>query len=411
MFITPLSYGQTFDSKYPAPNKISFKKGLSPEVVKNQYKILLTQDIWADKLKVRIPETSAEKEALIEVLQNRLKLDRFARLNNEFFKLKTNVSFINSLLEKDPSNTTLPELIKEIENHGNLQSVYKTMEKQIQLEANKNKPALDYFKNIEQLEEEYLKRHLVKPSKMEKFWYQIEKNNINTDGKYSTKDLLDIISKGNAGTTVKTAPLTKKQLLDKVTQQYEDLLRERINIYGETIDHTPDAVESMRILAKENLADIQRFPDIAKQIGKICKSIEAKIKYKADRLAGIYIHPIGEIWHDMAIFKSDIKLLTQDIAKLKEQIVKNPDNELLKMDLAIKEDLLEKTKSNWLSGLKYSIKYEAENRQKMAIGGRSAEYDYLTCKNPILANYKKSLELVNRYDNKIPDEVWEEILK
>lgn len=70
-------------------DKVSFNGGLKPEVLKNQLKILLTQDIWAEKLKVKMPETPLEKEVLLEVLQNRLKLDRFSRLTNEKLKIKT----------------------------------------------------------------------------------------------------------------------------------------------------------------------------------------------------------------------------------------------------------------------------------------------------------------------------------
>ena len=370
----------------------------------------MCQDIWAEKLKIRKPESPIEKEVLLEVLQNRLKLDRFTRLNNYLFKLKTKVGYINSLIENSPANPELPKLKKEVEKLGNLQSVYKTLNKQIKLEAAKNKSALEYFNNIDHLQEEYLERKLINSSKMYKYWKQMEKNNINENEKYNTNDLINIITDSSKFAISKSAPLSKKQLLDKVTLRYEDLLRERINIYGATTNHTPDAIEAQRILAKENLNDLKRFPDIAKQINKICKSIENKIKYKADRLGGIYIHPIGEIWHDMNIFKSDIKLLSRDIENIKEQLVKEPDNELLKVNLKIKEDLLNKTKENWLTGLKYSLKYEAENRQRMIDGDREAEYNYLTEKNPILNKYKEFLEIANQYSEKIPEDVWTKFL-
>ena len=410
MFINSVSDTQNFYRNSGISNKLTFRKGLNPEIIKNQYKILMCQDIWAEKLKIRKPESPIEKEVLLEVLQNRLKLDRFTRLNNYLFKLKTKVGYINSLIENSPANPELPKLKKEVEKLGNLQSVYKTLNKQIKLEAAKNKSALEYFNNIDHLQEEYLERKLINSSKMYKYWKQMEKNNINENEKYNTNDLINIITDSSKFAISKSAHLSKKQLLDKVTLRYEDLLRERINIYGATTNHTPDAIEAQRILAKENLNDLKRFPDIAKQINKICKSIENKIKYKADRLGGIYIHPIGEIWHDMNIFKSDIKLLSRDIENIKEQLVKEPDNELLKVNLKIKEDLLNKTKENWLTGLKYSLKYEAENRQRMIDGDREAEYNYLTEKNPILNKYKEFLEIANQYSEKIPEDVWTKFL-
>ena len=121
MFINPISAASA--PKYS--NTTSFKKGLNPEVARNQYKILLTQDIWAEKLKVKRPETPVEKEVLLEILQNRMKLDRFARLNNLLARLKTKVDFANNMIENDPDNPDLPELLREINKQGNLDSVYK----------------------------------------------------------------------------------------------------------------------------------------------------------------------------------------------------------------------------------------------------------------------------------------------
>ena len=72
-------------SNFPAKN-YTFKGGPKPEILRNQLKVLLTQDIWAQNLKVKAPETALEKEVLLEILQNRLRLDRFARLSNQRFK-------------------------------------------------------------------------------------------------------------------------------------------------------------------------------------------------------------------------------------------------------------------------------------------------------------------------------------
>ena len=62
----------------------------------------------------------------------------------------------------------------------------------------KKKPALEYFKHIDELEEEYTAKHLLKNSAFDKFWHKIIKNNINPDGKLSTQELIDIIREDKA---------------------------------------------------------------------------------------------------------------------------------------------------------------------------------------------------------------------
>ena len=167
-------------SNFPAKN-YTFKGGPKPEILRNQLKVLLTQDIWAQNLKVKAPETALEKEVLLEILQNRLRLDRFARLSNQRFKLRTQSSHLNSLLKNNPNHPDIPRLTEELKKHGYLQSTLKTMDKNIEMEAKKNKAALDYFKEIENIENKYLEQKLLKISAMDKYYHQINKNNINTN--------------------------------------------------------------------------------------------------------------------------------------------------------------------------------------------------------------------------------------
>lgn len=407
MFINPISAAST--PKYS--NTTSFKKGLNPEVARNQYKILLTQDIWAEKLKVKRPETPVEKEVLLEILQNRMKLDRFARLNNLLARLKTKVDFANNMIENDPDNPDLPELLREINKQGNLDSVYKTLKKQIQMEATKHKPALDYFKNIDKLESEYLDKRLMKYSRLEKFWYQIEKNNLNPDGKYTTRDLIRIISEENKPEPKQTAPLNKKQLLDKMTRQYEDILLESLNIYSKITNHDKEAYDAKKTLAILNLSDLKRFPEITQQVGKMCANIESKITYKAQRLSGLGIYPIGTIMDDMVYMKAEIRKMTDNISQLKEQLNKNPNNQEIKTEIINKENKLKKMKESWEKGLELSIEYEQKNRQKMIDNNRIEEYEYLTNKNKVLNKYKEYYQIMKSSDGKLPPSIWNEILE
>lgn len=407
MFINPISAAST--PKYS--NTTSFKKGLNPEVARNQYKILLTQDIWAEKLKVKRPETPVEKEVLLEILQNRMKLDRFARLNNLLARLKTKVDFANNMIENDPDNPDLPELLREINKQGNLDSVYKTLKKQIQMEAAKHKPALDYFKNIDKLESEYLDKRLMKYSRLEKFWYQIEKNNLNPDGKYTTRDLIRIISEENKPEPKQTAPLNKKQLLDKMTRQYEDILLESLNIYSKITNHDKEAYDAKKTLAILNLSDLKRFPEITQQVGKMCANIESKITYKAQRLSGLGIYPIGTIMDDMVYMKAEIRKMADNISQLKEQLNKNPNNQEIKTEIINKENKLKKMKESWEKGLELSIEYEQKNRQKMIDNNRIEEYEYLTNKNKVLNKYKEYYQIMKSSDGKLPPSIWNEILE
>ena len=170
--------------------------GLRPKIIRNQFKILLSQDIWATKLAVRMPEGSLEKEALLELLEHRAKLDRFARLNNRRAEIITKISYAQHLSQTDPTNPELAKILAELDKLGNIDSVLSTMEKQIQEEAVRNKPALDYFKNLEKLEEKYSARRLIRDGQLDKFWHKIVKGNINAEGQYSTPELIEIIKSG-----------------------------------------------------------------------------------------------------------------------------------------------------------------------------------------------------------------------
>ena len=109
-----------------------FKGGPNPEVARNQMRIFLTQDIWAPKLTVRMPQSQLEKETLLEVLKQRLQLDRLARLTNDRFQTIANLSIYNDLIEQNPNSEEATALGKEIEKKGNLTSYFKTINEQIE---------------------------------------------------------------------------------------------------------------------------------------------------------------------------------------------------------------------------------------------------------------------------------------
>ncbi len=400
---------------YPVSNGTSFKGGPKPEVARNQMRILLTQDIWSPKLKVKMPETQLEKDVLLEILRNRLKLDRFARLNNQKMQLRGTVNQASRLLSEEPSHPELPQLLAEIDKAGNLETTFKTLDKSIELEAKKNKPALDYFKDLERIEDEYTERKLVKSSALQRFWEQVRKKNINSDGQYSTRELIDIVSETpiENTTTAKVAskPLTKKQLLTQIEKQYEQTLRETIDVYENRSNRYEDAKNARELIQETYGKSLANIPGAQKHLEKIYLSVENKITHKVDRLADTDIYPIGEIWQEMKKVETSMKKTLQELGDLRTKLAAEPDNKELQQALKQKEDFLQELKTDWVTGMNHSIRYENINRQRLTDAGRVSEYDYLTGENKTIKRHKAAFEVYNNNNESIPENYWSKILK
>ncbi len=391
---------------------------IKPEIRKNQLKILLTQDIWATKLKVKMPESDLEKEVLLEILENRAKLDKFARLTNLKYSIKTKISVLNDLLETNPTSPKVAELRKELEKHGNITSTLKTIDKNIENESKRNKAALDYFKRIEELSDTYWENKLVKPNMMDKFLKQIEKNNINTDEKYSTRELIEIIKSGKLPDAVEpvqvtkaTPILSKKQLIPEIAKQYEQILRETVDVYSGQYSHHADASFARKRVNEIFAESIQKYPEIQKQLSKTFASVEAKYMHKVNQLGGTDIYPIGEIWADMKRVATSMKQHAQELTKLKAELAQKPRSIKLRKAVAEKEALLREERADWLKGVQYSLKYETINQTRMKEAGKLSEYLYLTSENKTIKKHKEVLEIYNRNNQTIPEDMWNEILK
>lgn len=396
-------------------NDIAFQGGANPEVLRNQLKIFLTQDIWAEKLAAKIPETPLEKEVLLEILQNRQHLDRFAKLNNEKYRLINEISNLNFILKNDPSNKEIPHLMQKLINKGNLESVFKTLDKKIDLELKKNKPAFDYIKNIEKLEEDYRANKLIKDSKIDKFWFQIKKNNINKDNKYSTKELIDIIENNKITTDSKKVqevakPLTKKQLLEKVSILYEQYLRENVDVYEGRVYHYNDALKGQKTVMSRYAKAINKYPEAKKQFPKIYEAIENKFMHKIERLDGIDIYPIGEIWKDMKTVEYEVKQLNNSIDVLNKQLEKRPGDKGILESISKNKESLKELKEQWLYGLEASMKLEAVNQQRISDAGRLADYNYLVSENKTMKRYKDAYNLLHENNYTIPEDKWPQVM-
>lgn len=392
--------------------------GLNPKVAKNQMKVLLTQDIWAPALKVKMPESEMEKETLLEILEQRAKLDRYARLTNEKLNIKGVINRAYNLIETNPDSDELQELLAAINKKGNVNAYLKTLNKNIELERNKRKDALDYFADLGKLTEEYEGKKLVKNSALNKFWAQVVKNNINPDEKLSTKELIEIIKKGETSvekteTPVKApvAALTKKQLFKNLEKEYEFMLRSGIDIYTGQGLHNVVASTSRKALSEKYASAINKFPNIKKQLIKLYENIEERYTFKVDRLGGVDIHPLSRIWNDMFKDEASMKSVIKEINNLKSELANNPNDNSLKERLEKKEIELIELKGTWVARLGYSIKYADENRELMKQADRLAEYDYLTAENKTLLKHKKAHEAYKNNNDYIPDSMWDEILK
>ena len=397
-------------------NSISFSgKTLSPEVLKNQLRILLSQDIWAEKLNVKMPETEMEKEVLLEILRQRIPLDKFARLSNEKARITWNVNFLRELLEKDPMNPQISVICQELKKYGDLTKTIETICKKLHFEQKKNKAALEYFKALQKLEDEYISSKLIKNHALAQFWAQVKKHNINAEQKFSTEELIDIISKsevsGKTKEAAKTKPVvsvTRKQILASMQKQYEQYLRENVNIYmGE--HHWKEAVKGRKELLERNLTVLRRFPDLDKQLNKMFDSVQKKYSFKTNCLGEADIYPIGEIWKELTKGIGEIKDKISEIESLKSKLSVSDDAKL-KSALEKAEEELAELKKDWADNLSYSIKFEKANRAAFIKIGTLDNYDYLTAENKEILRYKELANLCDKNTGLLPESVWKELL-
>ncbi len=399
-------------NKFTKPDndaQFSFSGGINAEVLKNQLRIFLTQDIWAEKLNVKVPESPVEKEVLLEILKNRLKLDRFAKLSNEKATLKGNLSYMNDLLKNNPLDPDLPMLKQEITRKGNINSVLKTLDKQIELERKKNESSWKYFKDIEKIEDEYIQKRLMKTQQMEKFWYKIMRNNINKNGEYSTQELIDIISNDklpSAASKTVSKTLSKKDLFAKVEKEYEKYLRENVNIYQNDVDQGQVAYNGQQLIQDLNTMVISKYPGIEKQLHKIYKLVEKKYLSKLDRINDVDIYLLNKDFLNVNITERAIRKILKDINYIEEQQKIDPANKVINEELKVLKETFEKLKQNWLNEVKYIVKYENINRQIFSDAGLLQEYEYLVGENKTIKRFKDFYKLYNDNNANVSQEVW-----
>ena len=433
MFITPISniqniYSRNVDLKKEHSNiqfankplsadTVSFSGGIKPEVLRNQMKILYAQTINdAKNIDIMMPTNDLEREVALEVLTHRKNLDKYLRLKRERDNLHSQVAYISGLMEENPNNPEITKLSTELKKKGHVSSILTTLEKKLEQEAKKNKTSIEYFKDIDNLQEEYLEKHIIRYGKLTKHYEKMKKYSLNKDGNLSTQDLIEIIS-GNKQiekTPVVQKPanriLSKTELLNQVEKQYEQYLQETVNIYMGN-SHGAEASQARKFILENNQASIRHNKGIDQQLKKVYQKVEQKFIHKTDRLIDVdSIYPIGDIFKEMDKGVLEMKSYIKAIEAAKTELEKTPQDLKLKRALNKAEKQLATTKKDWLGALEYTIKYEKHNRETFAKAGVLEEYDYLTAKNKLMLRYKELDAMRIENNDSLPEEVWAQIL-
>jgi hypothetical protein len=190
----------------------------SQEIAKNKMRILLTQNIWEKRLDIRLPESQLEFETLMEILCNRVKIERYVRYKNDKLATIGALEEYNKLLTTDPESKEFNELKKFLDEKGDLDTYFNKINNQFRHDEKIKKKPLKYFKELAKLEEEYLEKELITEKEIEDFYKSIIDKNINSEKKFTTKNLIKILQ--NKEENLKQE-YQKAQLEEGLKQEYQ----------------------------------------------------------------------------------------------------------------------------------------------------------------------------------------------
>lgn len=428
MFLNSITneYSKNLYTNKSCNTNFNGKKALFRE---NELKALLSQDIWSPELRVRMPQSAEEKKVLIEILTKRLELDELVKLTNNKFKLLTDYNYLNSLIKNDPNNSQIPELRETLLKDGDVTTRYNEMDETINMLKKQHKTAYDYLVNLGNMSEKLIDNHIITIGKMQKFWDSITKNNINPDGKLSTKEILEQVTNCKIGenntekaASTKTSPiLTKGKAISNIENSYEQALLESLNIYQPTSNHSSDVKYAKKNSEQFISTILKHFPEIKNQLANIYDRVEKKIMNTVIRLInvkrvvdgnivqGVQVHPLDRVWQDMDERVKIAKNAIKEIETIKSELVKKPNDDKLKSELNKQNAILNEAKSDWLELLDYSVKWEVENQKLFDEADRLRDYSYLTSKNAIIKQHRELYNLVKENQNTMPEEKWAEI--
>lgn len=385
-------------------DSVSFSGGPDPQVEKNKYKIRLTQDIWEDdkKICVKMPENDMEKEVLLEVLEHRSRLSKYVKLKRDRAELTHELARVANLIQEDSKNPKLPKLVEELKAKGDVVSIINTMDKKIEEQEKRHKVDIAYFAEIDELKEKYIEDKKINYNHLDKFWYSCKNNNLNKNEEFSLKELIEIVKVGKT---------PKEQLVENITNMFEDVLRSSVDVYQLNPHHYKDSAKAKEKVHESFKESIEKYPDIEKVLVKNFKGIEQKMMATVNKVCSIDIYPIGEIWVDMFKAEDELRAMDKNIVELTQQLQEEPENEELKEKLTSAFEERETQRGEWLKGVQYSLDYEAINKERMRDNKKEKEYDYLTEKSPTLSLHKEVWQAYLENGNQLPEHYWTKILE
>lgn len=389
-------------------NLMSFKAVDVKMLERNKTKILITatSDIYAPKLKIKKPETLVEKEVLLEILEKRKFLDKLIRLTNERFRTNVIIDEYNELVEKNPHSEECQNLKEEIDKKGDLKKYYETVDKQIAIERKKYENSLNYFAEIDQLEDEYLEHKKLKLTHIDKYYDQVEKNNLNPNKEYGTKELIEIVQ------AIEVDPQKIKQALNDAKSLFKKTMLENINIYQEEKIDFKNIVENAKNTAENAFSNfIKSNNDFKKEFNEFCREEEQRCKDTILSLQKIRMHvALDAFFNLLEETEEAIKILIDEIKSDKKLLKKDPKNEHLKKTIENKEDRLADAKDVWIEYLISCVNLEKENINIMKNANCSKKYEYIVENNKKVQKYREAIKVYNENDGEIPEEFWNKLL-
>jgi uncharacterized protein with von Willebrand factor type A (vWA) domain len=118
-------------------NNVNFQAGPNVAVLENKAKIMASLDIMSRNPKIKLPENEIEKKAVLEVLEQRLKLNKYIRLRDEAREIRSILGKINELIDASKLDEA-KTLLASLDKRGNIDSILKTLDKQIEQEEKRN---------------------------------------------------------------------------------------------------------------------------------------------------------------------------------------------------------------------------------------------------------------------------------
>jgi hypothetical protein len=437
MLITPINLKNSQQTSSATKDKnTNFKAATTAEIInRNKFLIAINLGMKESNPWVLMPKSGLEKELVLKTLDMRSRLDKFYRLTKELFESQMNrffyeaytaeniqdsemAKFKESLVQKGEWNSFIDDLKMSLDKKGNWNSYINNLKDRIKLEENKQKEAIEYFKEIDNLETRYLEEKKITEGKLGKEYANIQKNKLYNkaeDRYYTAKELIEIINGdkvSEAQKSVNIKYLNKDQLLDLIEHDYEALIKENVDIYNNKTNFHQIYRNARKVVLEKYMEGLKRHSGMDKYLEKSFYFIERKYQHKLEIVTkDTQLHPVNEIWKAMRLMEEEMRNTINKIEELHESLIENPENESLLTEIKSKKATLNELKSKWIDVLEYGLYYENTNRNILEEKGCFEEYSYLMENNKVLNKYIKIYEKFIDNGHIMPEETWDDVMK